>query len=155
MHDVIPLKTHHTGGNALSFWDEVRKGLEEGAQALKKGAEVVAEKTEEAAKIAKLRYSIYSVRQGIKKDFTELGAHIFELAEHGKEPVWKDDEVLSIIEQVRDARRRIHELEKEIETVSDRIEDVPTQDDSEASGARASSAEETSKKKAPPKKTDK
>ena len=58
----------------MSFWDEVKKGLEEGAQALKKGAEVVAEKTEDTAKTARLRYSIYTVRQSIRKAFTELGS---------------------------------------------------------------------------------
>ena len=106
----------------MSFWDEVRKGLEEGAHAIKKGAEVVAEKTEEAAKIAKLRYNIYTVRQGIKKDFTKLGAHLFELAEQGKPAVWKDEQVLAIIEQVRDSRTRIEELEAEVEAVSVRVE---------------------------------
>jgi cell division protein FtsB len=137
---------------AMSFWDEVRKGLEEGAQALKKGAEVVAEKTEEAAKIAKLRYNIYTVRQGIKKDFTELGAHVFELAEHGKGPVWKDDEVLSFIEQVRDARKKIGELEKEIETVSAQIEETPVHEEADESGGGAPPTEEPLKRKAPPKK---
>ena len=102
----------------MSFWDEVRKGLEEGAQALKKGAEVVAEKTEEAAKTAKLRYNIYTVRQGIKKSFTELGAHVFELAESTKPPIWKDEEVLSFVADIREGRSKIEELEAEIEAVS-------------------------------------
>jgi hypothetical protein len=136
----------------MSFWDEVRKGLEEGAQALRKGAEVVAEKTEEAAKIAKLRYSIYTVRQGIKKDFTELGAHVFELAEQGKAPVWKDEQVLSIIEQVRDARAKIGGLEEEIEAVSARMEETPVPEESEAGRESESSTPEPPKEKAPPKK---
>jgi hypothetical protein len=133
----------------MSFWDEVRKGLEEGAQALKKGAEAVAEKTEEAAKIAKLRYSIYTVRQGIKKDFTELGAHVFELAEQGKDPVWKDEEVLSLVEQVRDARVKIGELEKEIEAVSARMGKEPT---SEKAETPPEETEETTSEATPPKK---
>lgn len=136
----------------MSFWDEVRKGLEEGAQALKKGAEVVAEKTEEAAKIAKLRYSIYTVRQGIKKDFTELGAHVFELAEQGMAPVWKDENVLSIIEQVRDARAKIGDLEEEVEAVSARIEETPVPEESEDSEESESPAPEPPKEKVSPKK---
>jgi hypothetical protein len=136
----------------MSFWDEVRKGLEEGAQALKKGAEVVAEKTEEAAKIAKLRYNIYSVRQGIKKDFTELGAHVFELAEQGEAPVWKDEQVLSLIEQVRDARVTIGELEKEVEAVSANIEDTTAAEEPESVEDEASHLEEPVAKKASPKK---
>jgi hypothetical protein len=136
----------------MSFWDEVRKGLEEGAQALKKGAEVVAEKTEEAAKIAKLRYNIYSVRQGIKKDFTELGAHVFELAEQGEAPVWKDEQVLSLIEQVRDARVTIGELEKEVEAVSANIEDTTAAEEPDSAEDEASNLEEPVAKKASPKK---
>jgi hypothetical protein len=136
----------------MSFWDEVRKGLEEGAQALKKGAEVVAEKTEEAAKIAKLRYNIYSVRQGIKKDFTELGAHVFELAEQGEAPVWKDEQVLSLIKQVRDARVTIGELEKEVEAVSARIEDTTAAEEPESAEDETSHLEEPVAKKASPKK---
>ncbi|MCU0610371.1 MAG: hypothetical protein MUE60_01105 [Candidatus Eisenbacteria bacterium] len=104
----------------MSFWEEVKKGLEEGAQALKKGAEVVAEKTEEAARVARLRYSIYTVRQSIRKAFTELGAHVFELAEHGKPSVWDDGAVLSYLQDVRDGRDRIAELEDEIRVISEK-----------------------------------
>jgi hypothetical protein len=136
----------------MSFWDEVRKGLEEGAQALKKGAEVVAEKTEEAAKIAKLRYSIYTVRQGIKKDFTELGAHVFELAEQGEAPVWKDEQVLSIIEQVRGARTKIGELEEEIAEASAPTEATPASEQREAGEESESPAPEPPEEKASPKK---
>jgi len=106
----------------MSFWEEVRKGLEEGAHALKKGAEVVAEKTEETAKIAKLRYDIHLQRQSIKRTFTELGGHVFELAEHGSATVWDDEEVTTYIAAVRDARERIKKLEIEIAAVSDKQE---------------------------------
>ncbi len=109
----------------MSFWDEVKKGLEEGAQALKKGAEAVAEKTEEAAKIARLRYSIYTVRQGIRKTFTELGAHVFELAERGKPSVWEDEAVLSYVQDVRDARQKILELEEQIRSIAQKEEPTP------------------------------
>lgn len=102
----------------MSFWEEVRKGLEEGAQALKKGAEVVAEKTEETAKVAKLRYDIHLQRQNIKRTFTELGGHVFELAEQGGSAVWDDEDVTTFISAVRDARERIKQLEKEIAEVS-------------------------------------
>ena len=106
----------------MSFWDEVKKGLEEGAQALKKGAEVVAEKTEDTAKTARLRYSIYTVRQSIRKAFTELGAHVFELAEHDKPSVWDDEAVLSYLQDVRDGRQKIAELEDEIRTVLEKVD---------------------------------
>lgn len=110
----------------MSFWDEVKKGLEEGAQALKKGAEVVAEKTEDAAKIARLRYSIYTVRQSIRKAFTELGAHVFELAEQGKPSVWEDEAVLSYLQDVRDGREKIAALEDEIRAISEKDAQKPT-----------------------------
>lgn len=108
----------------MSFWDEVKKGLEEGAQALKKGMETVAEKTEDAAKIARLRYSIYTVRQNVRKTFTELGAHVFELAEQGKKPVWEDEVVLSYLQDIRDGREKIAELERKIRDISEG-KDVP------------------------------
>ncbi|MBN1424152.1 hypothetical protein JXA88_06315 [Candidatus Fermentibacteria bacterium] len=107
----------------MSFWDEVKKGLEEGAQALKKGAEVVAEKTEDAAKVARVRYSIYTERQSIRKAFTELGGHVFELAEHDDRPsVWEDESVLSYIQDVRDGREKIAHLEEEIRAIGEKTD---------------------------------
>lgn len=118
----------------MSFWDEVRKGLEEGAQALKKGAEVVAEKTEEAAKVAKLRYDIHAQRQSIKKTFTELGGHVFELAEQGHATVWGDEQVSAHLAAIREARQKISELEKEMAAVS-------TKDSKKEAGESAAESE--------------
>ena len=136
----------------MSFWEEVRKGLEEGAHALKKGAEVVAEKTEETAKIAKLRYEVHLQRQNIKRTFTELGGHIFELAEQGGTAVWDDEEVTIFIAAIRDARERIKQLEKEIVSVSakeeSKTEDTVTKtDETDESEKETETAEEKPKRK--------
>ena len=96
-----------------SFWESVRKGLEEGVSAVKRGASVAKEMTEDTVKLSKLRYGIHGLRDEIKGMFAEVGGRVFDAIEEGKMAVPKDARVKELIGEIREHRKRIQEIESE------------------------------------------
>ena len=100
-----------------SFWESVKKGLEEGVSAVRRGAFVAKEMTEDTIKISKLRYGIHGLRDDIKATFAEIGGRIFDAVDEGKIAVPKDEKIEELLEDVREQRKRIQEIEAEIEEI--------------------------------------
>lgn len=101
----------------MSFWEEVQKELTKGVNLLKKGAGVLAEKTEETASLARLKYSLYGLRSEVSKRFAELGGRVYELAGKGESKVLDDAKVKELLEEVKEHEKQIKELEKDIEAM--------------------------------------
>ena len=100
-----------------SLWESVKKGLQEGVGAVRRGATVAREVTGEAIKISKLRYSIYGLRSEIQDMFAEMGGLIFDGLARENGDILNDPNVLQLIEEVKEYKRRIDEIEAEIEQI--------------------------------------
>jgi len=99
----------------MSLWEEVQKGLDEGVNLLKKSAGILADKTEEAVTLGRLKYSIYGLKSEVSKRFSELGGYVYELAERGEKDILDNDKVKELIEEVKQHEKSIRALEKEVE----------------------------------------
>lgn len=101
----------------MSLWDKVKIGLEEGVMAVKDGATIIAIKTEEMARIAKMKYDIYTLNRKIEKSFTEIGARVYDLAQEEPVEIFDDDQVKKYIEDIKKYEKEIKEIETSIENI--------------------------------------
>ena len=105
----------------MSFWDKVTEELKKAAQggweAVRGGAKLAVEKSEEMAKIGKLRYRIYTNHKQAEKLFNELGGMVYEMAKPPYENPLSRPEVTRLIEEIRKIETEIARLEEEIEKI--------------------------------------
>ncbi len=105
----------------MSFWDKVTEELKKAAQggweAVRGGAKLAVEKSEEMAKIGKLRYRIYTNHKQAEKLFNELGGMVYEMAKPPYENPLSRPEVTRLIEEIRKVEDEIARLEEEIENI--------------------------------------
>jgi uncharacterized protein Yka (UPF0111/DUF47 family) len=85
-----------------------------------KGISHVAEKTEETARIAKLKIEISSLHKKIEEAFTEIGGRVYELEKEGKKDVFGCNEIIELIRQVKDYEKALSEHEKGLEELKKR-----------------------------------
>lgn len=71
----------------MTFWNKIREdvskglktGMKQGVSVLKEGSNFAAEKAGQMAEMGKVRYQIFLLEQKIEKNFSEMGARIYEL----------------------------------------------------------------------------
>ncbi|MBI4683698.1 MAG: hypothetical protein HY755_00685 [Nitrospirae bacterium] len=99
----------------MGLWDkiqkDVRKGIDEGVAAVRKGATVAVEKAEELAEEGKRRYKIFELKQKVQSNFTELGGKIYDLASKGAKDLMLDSKVKSTITGIKKLELQIAKLE--------------------------------------------
>lgn len=103
----------------MAFWDKVKgetkKALEDGWTAVKEGAKIAAEKSEEYTKIGKLKFNIRTLHNQAEKHFTELGGLVYDYAKPPYENPLSSTEVKDLVEKIKTLEDEIAELEKEVE----------------------------------------
>ncbi|GEM_PF-1291749 len=133
----------------MAFWDRVREELKkaahEGWEAVKGGAKVAAEKSEEVAKTSKLRYKAYTTHKKAEKLFTELGGIVYDLAKPPYENPLSKPEVMKLVEDIKKVEEETAKIEEEIERVKKRIAARPSEQPApEEAPAEAGEKEESS-----------
>jgi len=102
----------------MGFWENVKEGLkkaaEEGWVIVKGGAKVAAEKTEKMAKIAKLRYQIYTLHREAEKRFAEIGGRVYDMANPPCENPFSDAEIKRVIEEIRQIEEKVQRLQEKL-----------------------------------------
>lgn len=115
----------------VSFWVKVREDLKKAAQegwaAVKDGAKIAAEKSEEVARVGKFRYQAYTSHRQAEKLFTELGGTVYDLAKPPYENPLSNSEVMKLVEDIRKVEEESAELEKKIEEVKKKEPTEPPQ----------------------------
>lgn len=95
----------------MSFLDDL-------ANLFKKGVSVVAKKTDEYTKIGKIKVDIIGIKRDIDKRFNELGGKTFQLiAEENNTKVAANEEVKTIIEDIKSLNQKLEEKKDELTRV--------------------------------------
>jgi uncharacterized protein Yka (UPF0111/DUF47 family) len=103
----------------------VQKGLQKGLKAVKKGAEIVAEKTpevaaavagktQEAVNIGKINLQIQSRERDLDRNFRELGKGVYALVKKKAAGIESDVSVQKSVKAVDALKREIKGLERKI-----------------------------------------
>lgn len=101
----------------MGLWDQIKKGAEEGLEALKEGISVFVAEAGKQSKIIKKRVELSAVQNNVRKTFIRLGSVIYDLHTRGEKEFQEDPEVKDLVAQIDEYRARVREIELEIEGV--------------------------------------
>ena len=100
----------------MGFWDklkrDIKKGIDEGLEALKEGTEVIRHRAEDMTDEVKKKIKIFELKQKIQVQLTELGGRVYEVVSEGKRrnPVL-DENVKKIFDRIKKIDEQISKLE--------------------------------------------
>ncbi|MDH4264572.1 MAG: hypothetical protein OEW45_02940 [Deltaproteobacteria bacterium] len=101
----------------MALWDMVRKGAEEGLEALKGGVAVFMTEAGRKSKIIKKKVELSSVQNNVRKTFIRLGSAVYDIHTRGEQEVFGREDVKLLIDQVDSYKTRVREIELEIEAI--------------------------------------
>jgi hypothetical protein len=101
----------------MALWDSVKKGAEEGLEALKEGVAVFMVEADRKSKILRKKVELSSLQSQVRSTFTRLGSLVYELYTRGEKDVFGQKDVQDLINRVEGYKTRVREIEKEIEAI--------------------------------------
>jgi hypothetical protein len=101
----------------MALWDMIRKGAEEGLEALKEGVAVFMAEAGRKSKIIKKKVELASVQNNVRKTFIRLGSVVYDMHTQGEQEVFGREDVKSLINQIDSYKARVREIELEIEAI--------------------------------------
>lgn len=101
----------------MTLWDTIKKGAEEGLEALKEGVAVFKAEAEKQSKIIKKKVELAAVQNNVRKAFIRLGSIIYDLYSQGTQDVWQQEGVKNLLHQIDGYKIRVREIEEEIEMI--------------------------------------
>jgi hypothetical protein len=101
----------------MALWDMIKKGAEEGLEALKEGVAVFMAEAGRQSKIIKKKVELSAVQNNVRKTFIRLGSVVYDMHTRGEQEVFVQEEVKNLIDQVNSHKARVREIELEIEAI--------------------------------------
>ena len=101
----------------MSLWDLIKKGAEEGLEALKDGVSAFMAEAGKTSRILKKRVELTSVQGNVRKTFIRLGSLAYDFHSRGEREIYENEEVKSLFAQIEGYKNRVREIEAEIETI--------------------------------------
>jgi hypothetical protein len=101
----------------MTLWELIKKGAEEGLEALKDGVSVFMAEAGKTSRILKKRVELTSVQGNVRKAFIRLGSLAYDLHSGGDQEIYGYEEVKALVAQIDSYKARVREIETEIETI--------------------------------------
>ena len=101
----------------MALWEMIKKGAEEGLEALKEGVAIFVAEAEKKGRIIKKKVELSTVQNNVRRTFTRLGSGVYEIYARGEKDVFAQPEVKSLIDQIEGSKARVREIEMEIEAI--------------------------------------
>jgi hypothetical protein len=101
----------------MALWDMIKKGAEEGLEALKEGVSIFMAEAGRKSKIIKKKVELSSVQNNVRKTFIQLGSVVYDINTRGEQEVFNREDVKGLIAQVDGYKARVREIELEIEAI--------------------------------------
>ena len=117
----------------MSLWEQIKKGAEEGLEAMKDGLTVFMSEAGRTSKILKKRMELTSVQGNVRKAFIQLGSRAYDIHIQKEKDIYQNEEIKGMIAQIDGYKNRVRGIEEEIAAI--RIEEE---------GQRAAKGEKTS-----------
>ena len=77
----------------------------------------ISDKAEEVTKIGRIKIEIIAAKRDIEKLFVELGGRFYNNFDSKKNDLHKDDEILKLIEKVKEKEKELDVLKKKIDKI--------------------------------------
>ncbi len=101
----------------MALWDMIKKGAEEGLEALKEGVAVFMAEAGKQSRIIKKRVELSSVQNNVRRTFIRLGSTVYDLHTRGEQEVFGQEDIKAFISQIDGYKARVREIELEIEAI--------------------------------------
>jgi len=103
----------------MASMDDLKKTLDEGLTIARNGVTYLAERAEDASRVAALRVRIFSLRRRIEETYAELGEAVYGKAA-AKGDVWADPAVKKGVKEIAELEGKVNELFAKLETLNTR-----------------------------------
>jgi hypothetical protein len=115
----------------MALWDSVKKGAEEGLEALREGMAVFMAEAGKQSRIFRKKVELTTLQNNVRHTFTRLGGRVYDLHVRGEKDILSHPEVKVLIDQTDGYRARVREIEAEIEAIRKEEAPPPSPPDSE------------------------
>ena len=88
----------------MTLWELVKKGAEEGLEALKDGVSVFMAEAGKTSRILKKRVELTSVQGNVRKAFIRLGSLAYDLHSGGDQEIYGHEEVKALVAQIESSQ---------------------------------------------------
>jgi len=101
----------------MTLWELIKKGAEDGLEAMKDGLSVFMSEAGKTSRILKKRVELTSVQGNVRKAFIRLGSLAYDLQSRDEKEILDHGEVKDLIAEVDGYKARVREIEAEIEVI--------------------------------------
>jgi hypothetical protein len=101
----------------MALWEMIRKGAEEGLEALKEGVATFMAEAGRQSRILKKKVELSSVQHNVRQTFILLGSSVYDIHLRGEREVFGSPGVKDLIDQLENDQARVREIELEIEAI--------------------------------------
>ena len=101
----------------MPLWELIKKGAEEGMEAMKDGLSIFMAEAGKTSRILKKRVELTSVQGNVRKAFIRLGSVAYELQSRNEPDIQGHEEGQELIAEIDGYKARVREIEREIETI--------------------------------------
>ena len=101
----------------MTLWELIKKGAEDGLEAMKDGLSVFMAEAGKTSRILKKRVELTSVQGNVRKAFIRLGSVAYDLQSREEKEILGHPEVKRLITEVDGYKARVREIEAEIEGI--------------------------------------
>lgn len=101
----------------MTLWELIKKGAEDGLEAMKDGLSVFMAEAGKTSRILKKRVELTSVQGDVRKAFIRLGSLTYDLHSRDEKEILDHGDVKGLIAEVDGYKVRVREIETEIEVI--------------------------------------
>jgi hypothetical protein len=112
----------------MTLWELIKKGAEDGLEAMKDGLSVFMAEAGKTSRIVKKRVELTSVQGNVRKAFIRLGSLAYDLESRNERDILDHEDLKALIAEVDGYKARVREIEAEIEVIKKEEERKASQD---------------------------
>ncbi len=101
----------------MTLWELIKKGAEDGLEAMKDGVSGFMTEAGKTSRILKKRVELTSVQGNVRKAFIRLGSLAYDLQSQDEKEILDHGNVKALITEVDGYKARVREIEEEIEDI--------------------------------------
>ncbi len=109
----------------MGFWDklkrDIKKGIDEGLEALKESTEVLKNRAETVTDDIKKKVKVFELKQKIQAQLTELGGLIYDLSADKRKNPMRDEKVQKLLDKIKRLDDQVKKLEGKIEQAAKKV----------------------------------
>ncbi len=109
----------------MGFWDklkkDIKKGIDEGLEALKESTEVIKSRAEHVTDDIKKKVRVFELKQKIQAQLTELGGLVYDLQSDRRKNPLRDEKVQKVLARINRMDEQVKKLEGAIKETAKKV----------------------------------